>query len=194
MDLILASGSPRRRELLDSIGVRYRVTKPAGIDEKRILESASGDIESSLCALALSKGRAVSSANPDCLVLSADTEVILDGEYLGKPSGAAAACEMLSRLAGRSHIVCTAVAVQCLTSGVELCAAEQTAVCLTELDPSLIRRYVERAVPFDFAGGYAIQGLGALLVKEIHGDYSNVVGLPLPLTARLLNLAGIRIL
>lgn len=194
MELLLASASPRRRELLESIGVAFRCVKAPPLDEAATLASAHGTWPERLQQLALAKGSAVAAVNPDGLVLSADTEVLLDGASLGKPANAVAAREMLARLSARSHVVCTAIALQHAASGLRLAGSEATEVRFAPLDAVTIDSYIERAQPFDFAGGYAIQGLGALLITGISGDYSNVVGLPLRLTAELLRQAGMQIL
>jgi septum formation protein len=190
MELILASASPRRRELLDSLGLHYSVSPGAALDETAILAAASGELPARLEQLALAKGRRASAASPGAVVLSADTEVILDGACLGKPADAAEAQAMLARLAGREHIVCTALALQRAAPHLALTAHALTAVRFAALTPSHIAAYVQRVRPFDFAGGYAIQGLGSILIEGISGDYSNVVGLPLRLAAQLLEQAG----
>lgn len=194
MELLLASASPRRRELLESIGAAFRCVNTPPLDEAALLAGASGDWPARLQALALVKGAAVAQQYPAALVLSADTEVLLDGASLGKPADSAAACAMLARLSGRAHSVCTAIAIQHADSGLELTAAETTEVRFASLTQEQIERYVAAARPFDYAGGYAIQGLGALLIEGISGDYSNVVGLPLRLTAAMLSQAGMRLL
>jgi septum formation protein len=120
--------------------------------------------------------------------------VLAEQEVLGKPRDAAEAQAMLSRLSGRTHTVLTAVCVRREMDGLVQAGVESTRVSFNLLDAETIARYVERVQPFDYAGSYAIQGLGALLVRKIDGDYTNVVGLPLGLTARLLEEAGVRVL
>jgi septum formation protein len=194
MPLVLASRSPRRTELLGSLGLSFTCHSGQALDEAGLLAAAPGSIPERLIRLARAKGAPVAAEFPTVHVLSADTEVVLDGAFLGKPADRLAAVEMLQRLAGRMHEVFTAVALQCPETGLDLAACECTRVYFGVLSQAQIEHYVERAQPFDYAGGYAIQGLGALLVERIEGDYSNVVGLPLRLTAQLLHGAGYDIL
>jgi len=192
--LILASSSPRRRELLATLGVEFITEPGADLAEAELLARLDGDLEERLGQLALLKGDAAASSSPASLVLSADTAVVVGEDVLGKPANLAEAVEMLRRLSGRVHLVITAVAVQQREARLEHVAVETTRVAFHRLDDDTIRRYVQREQPYDKAGAYAIQGLGALLVSRIEGDYSNVVGLPLGATARLLQGAGLRIL
>jgi septum formation protein len=194
MRLILASNSPRRRELLTSLGLQFSVQTDAALDESRVLAQLHGDLEQRLTRLAQLKGAEIARGCPADTVLSADTVVLAEQEVLGKPRDNAEAQAMLSRLSGRTHTVLTAVCVQREMDGLVQSGVESTRVSFNLLDAETIARYVERAQPFDFAGSYAIQGLGALLVRKIDGDYSNVVGLPLGLTTRLLAEAGMRVL
>jgi len=194
MQLILASRSPRRSELLSSLGQPFVCATAEGVDEKQLLASARGPIPERLIKLAQAKGLPVAEEYPEALVLSADTEVVLDGQFLGKPADVGAAIEMLERLAGRAHDVFTAIALTCHDSGLAIASCDATRVHFGVLSMAQIEHYVEKVKPFDYAGGYAIQGLGALLVERIEGDYSNVVGLPLRATAKLLARAGIDVL
>lgn len=194
MQLILASTSPRRRELLATLGLEFTVVSSAPLDEAAELENYGGELPERLERLARLKGAQAAAQQPQAVVLSADTVVEIDGELLGKPRDGSEAQAMLARLSGRRHRVLTAVAIQCLGAALGESGCETTRVYFSELDDLTISKYVELAMPLDKAGAYAIQGLGALLVKRIEGDYSNVVGLPLPLTARLLGAAGITIL
>ena len=122
-------------------------------------------------------------------MLAADTEVVIDGQALGKPRDAAAATRMLIRLSGRSHEVLSAVAVATSETGIEIRQTRST-VWLKTLDPVELRRYVSTGEPLDKAGAYAIQGLGALFVTRIEGSYSAVMGLPLYETSELLRSSG----
>ncbi|KAF1311425.1 nucleoside triphosphate pyrophosphatase [Pseudomonas putida] len=184
--LYLASGSPRRRELLAQIGVPFTVTS-APIDETPLPdESAVAYVE----RLARSKAEAglASLAGP-AVVLGADTAVVLDGRILGKPENREDALAMLADLAGREHQVLTAVALsdgQCCLS---VCVTSN--VCFRAIDPQEAQRYWASGEPVDKAGGYAIQGLGAVFVTGLQGSYSAVVGLPLSETAELLAQFGI---
>lgn len=186
MRLILASASPRRQELLNVLGLKYDVILPPDpIDEDAIL-FAPGGLDANLHVLALAKGTDIAKEHPAAVVLSADTVVVLDGEVLGKPADADEAAAMLSRLSGKVHEVKTCVALQCALRGQresELCL---TRVQFAALTKDQIARYIELTHPYDKAAGYAIQGIGALIVERIEGDYTNVVGLPLKLTAEML--------
>ena len=181
--LVLASASPRRRELLWQIGVAHRMAA-AGVDETpRAGESA----EECVKRLALAKATKIWSGTLP--VLGADTAVVLDGELLGKPKDRLSAISMLSRLSGRSHRVLTAVAlVDGHRSEVRLSDSEVRFRTLGALECA---RYWDSGEPRDKAGGYAIQGLGAVFVSELRGSYSGVMGLPLFETASLLDEAGV---
>ncbi len=184
--LILASGSPRRREMLDNLGVELTV-RPVEIDES---PTDGESPEPYVLRLARAKARAAAAdASPHReIVLAADTIVALDGELLGKPRDPADARRMLERLSGREHQVLTGVAV--VAPGFRGADVELTRVWFAELSPAEIEWYVAGGEPLDKAGAYAVQGLGALFVERLDGNYSNVVGLPLPLTYRLLAEAG----
>jgi septum formation protein len=183
----LASGSPRRSELLRQIGVRFEV-RPAAIDESRRPGEAP---EAYVRRLAAAKAEAVWAAlGPEPRpVLAADTAVVLDGEILGKPADPAAAAAMLEALSGRSHGVLTAVALRSRAgTDVELAASEVRFRATTQAERE---RYACTREPFDKAGGYGIQGLAAVFVERLAGSYSGVVGLPLYETAVLLSRRGV---
>ena len=194
MQLILASTSPRRRELLATLGLDFDVACGADVDEARILAECTKPLAECLQLLARLKGETAAAENPQDVVLSADTVVEIEGDLLGKPADAADARLMLTRLSGREHRVHTGVAVQRMEGGLLGTGCETTRVFFAELSADTIARYVACAEPEGKAGAYAIQGLGALLVERIDGDYSNVVGLPLRLTARVLSAAGVDVL
>ena len=178
--LILASASPRRRELLLQIGLDFTVVT-ADIDETPL----SGELHTGYTLrLAEAKARAVLLLHPDAVVVGADTTVAVDGELLGKPLDAADAARMLRLLSGRSHQVTTAVAL--LTRDQTLTAAETTSVFFSGLTNHDIKAYIATGEPMDKAGAYAIQGHAAQWISRIEGDYSNVVGLPLARLAKLL--------
>jgi septum formation protein len=167
--LILASASPRRRELLSQIGVVFDVDA-AHVDEGD--DPRVNAVEKARAAAARHRGE-------DAVVLGADTEVVLDGSVLGKPGGEAHAREMLRRLSGRSHAVVTAYALVDCTTGRELVRSVETDVTFRHLTDDDIDAYVATGEPLDKAGAYGIQGRGAVLVDRIDGDYFTVVGLPL---------------
>ena len=181
--LLLASASPRRRELLWQIGVAHQVAS-ADIDERRRAGESAAD-----CVQRLALAKASALSHRELPVLGADTAVVLDGEMLGKPHDRHSALSMLARLSGRSHRVLTAVAlVDARGSQVRLSDSE---VEFRIIEPAEGARYWDSGEPRDKAGGYAIQGLGAVFVRHLHGSYSGVMGLPLFETAELLDRAGI---
>ena len=171
-ELILASGSPRRKELLETAGLTFRITV-ADITEV-IPDGASP--EEAVMSLAMQKAQAVAELNPDCVVLGSDTVVVNDGRILGKPADEADAKDMLRALSGKTHKVCTGVAIIGPEKTKNFC--ETTEVEFHELTEKEISDYVKTGEPMDKAGAYGIQGKGCVLVKRINGDYFNVVGLP----------------
>ncbi|VXC53525.1 putative septum formation protein [Pseudomonas sp. 8AS] len=182
--LYLASGSPRRRELLAQIAVPF-VTLGAAIDESALPgEPAHGYVE----RLALEKARvglASLADNTDAVVLGADTAVVLDGQILGKPQTREEALAMLAALSGREHLVLTAVALASRTrSAVQVVTSRVT---FRPLRPGEAEAYWATGEPCDKAGSYGIQGLAAVFVSQLQGSYSAVVGLPLCETAQMLN-------
>lgn len=187
MGLILASGSPRRRQLLEQIGLTF-VVRSSDVDESVSPGLTPAQVVESLSAR---KGEAVAAeAVPGDLVLSADTVVALDGAILGKPRDRAEAEAMLTALSGRTHQVYTGVTL--LQDGRRLTGHEVTAVTFRPLSPGEIAAYVSTGEPMDKAGAYGIQGLGALLVERLEGDYFNVMGLPLCRLGEMLAQFGVR--
>ena len=180
--LILASASPRRRDLLQQIGLAFSVVT-ADIDERPFPgeEHASYTLR-----LADAKARAVLARHPDAVVIGADTTVAVNGSLLGKPRNAADAARMLRLLRGREHEVTTGIAV--LTLDQALTATETTWVIFSDMTDQDIAAYVATGEPMDKAGAYAIQGRAAQWIPRIEGEYSNVVGLPLARLAELLKL------
>ncbi len=174
--LVLASRSPRRRRLLEQIGLGFEV-RPSDIEEHLPPGLGPG---AAVEHLALQKAESVAPTAPEALTLGADTVVVLDDEVLGKPAGPDEAAAMLGRLSGRTHTVFTGVALVHPATGRRVTAHEATAVTFAALGGDEIAGYVATGSPMDKAGGYGIQDdLGALLVERIAGDYYNVVGLPL---------------
>jgi septum formation protein len=181
--LVLASRSPRRRELLASLGLALDV-RPADADESVRPGEAARDY---VLRVARAKARAVDGE----IVLGADTSVVLRGEVLGKPADEADARRMLAALSGTTHEVLTGVCVRRPADGLELELVASTAVRFAPLGAEEIAWYVRTGEPLDKAGAYAIQGTGALFVLSVEGSVSNVVGLPLAETAALLRRAGL---
>jgi len=184
--VILASASPRRRELLQRICGEFRV-EASGIEE--VL--AGAPTAEAVAEVALAKARAVAGRVGEGVVLGADTVVVIDGEALGKPAGPDAARAMLRRLRGRPHEVITGVAVVDAASGRSEVTAVRTRVLMASVPDADLDAYVSSGEPLDKAGGYGIQGDGGALVAGFAGSYSNVVGLPLLATATLLNAFGV---
>lgn len=184
--IVLASQSPRRRELLTLVGIAHEV-RPADIDES-LWEGETPEAHS--MRLAREKATTIAEREPGAAVIGSDTIVVVDGAILGKPRDAAGARAMLARLAGRSHTVFTAVAVARGDRVVE--SVVRVGVTFRELAPWEIDAYVATGEPMDKAGGYGIQGYGATIVDRIDGDYFAVMGLPLRTVVRLLSEVGIR--
>ncbi len=180
--LVLASGSPRRRQLLEMLGIPIEV-RPSHIPEIR-------DPGESAQAYAERLAREKAASIPGPLVLGADTTVVVDGEVLEKPADAADALRMLRRLQGRAHQVITAIALK--TPDRMLGATDITAVTFRPADDDVLRAYVATGEPMDKAGAYGIQGYGAALVERIDGDFFGVMGLPVRLVLDLLARAGYR--
>ena len=186
MKLILASQSPRRRELLERMGLDFTVISP------RIDEDSFSDPDPAALVRTLSREKALAVAKEqesDTLVIAADTVVVLDGQALGKPGDEAEAAAMLSALSGRSHEVYTGVTV--CQGDRAVSEAECTQVTFRPLTGEEIRHYVATGEPMDKAGAYGIQGFGSLLVEGIRGDYFNVVGLPVCRLGRMLAAFGV---
>jgi septum formation protein len=186
--LILASGSPRRREILTRLGLSFEVLV-TDIDESQQPQESP---ELYVARLAESKARAALPAARDALaVLGADTTVVIDHELLGKPSDLADSERMLRLLRGREHAVHTAVALLLWPEAEARVVGVTTRVRFRDFSDATLRRYVASREGMDKAGSYGIQELGQALVAEIHGSYSNVVGLPAAETIELLETAGV---
>ena len=183
MRVVLASSSPRRRELLRLIGIAHEVM-PADIDERL----HTGE-QPAAHAERLAREKAAKLAGRGDVVIGADTIVVVDGDVLGKPQNDADAARMLRRLGGREHIVMTAVAV--VRDGRTESGVEEVGVAFHPLTEEDIARYIATREPMDKAGAYGIQGFGATLVSRVHGDYFAVMGMPLQLLVRLLARVGV---
>ncbi len=211
MQLVLASASPRRHELLSWLGVPFTVIvtdaeesdDPAPAEVVTALPSCPLPLREHPTLRAWRKAHAVWSQDQAPVVLGADTTVVLDGDVLGKPDNATHAQAMLARLAGRTHTVYTGICVYNAPPhavGGEASAAtvpplqlhlEASNVTLAPLDVNTIAAYVRTGEPLDKAGAYGIQGLGGQLVRQVEGSYTAVVGLPLPATWHMLSAAGV---
>lgn len=189
MTLILASASPRRRELLQQLGVDYRC-EPADIDESRMPREKPADY---VLRMANEKALAVAGrySPGEVAVLGADTSVVIDEDVLGKPADHFDGLGMLARLSGRTHSVLTGICL-CTASGEVLGEVVETGVRFVQLSREQCEAYLATDEPWDKAGGYGIQGLAGAFVSGIDGSYSNVVGLPLTQTWQLLSGQGIK--
>lgn len=193
--VILASKSPRRREMLEALGIKFKVIS-ADADESSDITDPAELVRN----LSLRKAQAVrelmisrGELNEDTLIIASDTVVVTDGEILGKPKDEEDAVRMLTSLSGREHRVISGVAV--ITGERQGCDAEQTIVRFSALEHKDILRYVESKEPMDKAGGYAVQGTAALWIEGIVGDYHNVVGLPIyRLNCLLKDMLGIQLI
>ena len=178
--IVLASGSPRRKQLLEMLRIPFRVIPP-DVDE-HVLSGEAPDAY--VTRLSRAKAEAVAARAPGDVILAADTTVVLDGEIFEKPTSPAHAVEMLTRLQGRTHEVLTAVAVA-QDSALDQ-ALDVSRVTFRPADRATLEAYVATGEPLDKAGAYAIQGLGAPLIERVEGDFFGVMGLPLRLALDLL--------
>lgn len=172
---ILASASPRRKELLRSVGLKFKII-PAHVDETYI----SGESpRTHVRRLSSNKAMVIAQKHPKALALGADTIVVIDGLILGKPKNKREAREMLERLSGRKHTVFTGFTIACADVGISQTKVVQSAVQFKKISPEEMDWYVNCDEPYDKAGAYAVQGKGAYFIKTIRGSYTNVIGLPL---------------
>ncbi len=181
MRIILASGSPRRIELLDQFNIEFDVV-PSKIEE--VTRPHESPVQT-VMALAFEKANDVANMYTDAVIIASDTIVYKD-DILGKPSSRADAKAMLDALNGEVHDVYTGVAVICKMKNISIVDFEKTTVTFNSLSDEQIEKYLDTNEPLDKAGAYGIQGVGALLVKKIDGDYFNVMGLPLSKLSQLL--------
>jgi septum formation protein len=187
MDLILASASPRRAELLRQIGLDFTIV-PSTFQEETLSEDDPARL---VMALALNKAQQVAKDIPAGLVIGADTVVFLEDRILGKPSGTDEAVRMLAQLSGQTHQVYTGVSLIEVPGGKIEVDYEMTRVKFRSLKMGEIEAYVSTKEPLDKAGAYGIQGKGAVLVEAIHGCYFNVVGLPIAKLVMMLQTFGV---
>lgn len=188
--VILASASPRRKELMDLTGLKYQVVPP-DIDEKVLPEESPRDhVE----RLALTKAKSVAANNPDDVVIGCDTVVIVNGrQILGKPQKKKDAKYMLTSLAGREHTVLSSVAAVWQGRNKQRVVTVESRVRMKQLEDWEMNWYIDSGEPMDKAGAYAIQGRGAIFIEGIVGSHTNVIGLPLMETVMLLRSFGVRL-
>lgn len=186
--IVLASGSPRRQELLGRMGIHDFVVSVPQVDE---VCPEGLTPEETVCHISRQKSGAVQ-AEPEDIVITADTMVFLDDQRLGKPQDEADALRMLTALQGRRHTVCTGVTVR--QGDRVLTESEATGVIFRPAEESELRAYIATGEPMDKAGSYGVQGKGALLVERLEGDFFNVMGLPVLRLSRMLTQFGIKLL
>jgi septum formation protein len=188
--IVLASTSPRRKELLEKIGLKFQV------DSSGFPENLGRDLppEGLVKFNSIGKASSLAANYPDAIIIAADTIGVIDDCVIGKPHTSEEAVKMLQRLSGKTHRVITGLTVLDTGSKKMLTRTVETRVHIKDLDPSEIQRYVQTGEPLDKAGAYAIQGLGALIVEKIIGDYYNVVGLPLNTLSECLKELGVNLL
>ncbi len=188
--IILASASPRRKELLERIGLKFEV-EPSNCEEDIHSESEPYELAR---IMSLKKAEAVASKHSNVIVIAADTFIVVGDQLLGKPHTDNEARRMLETISGRSHFVITGFCIIDSATNKTLSESVETKVYIRQLTPAEIDAYVKSKEPLDKAGAYAIQGLGAVIVERIEGDYFNVMGLPLSALTEALKEFGINIL
>ena len=188
--IILASASPRRKDLLEQIGLSFRV-EPSNYQENIRLDLEPHELAKSL---SLEKARLVARNHRNALVIAADTFIVFEGKILGKPRTETEAKEMLKAMIGKPHSVITGFSIIDADSNKTVSGSVETRVHLRKLGSDEIDAYVRSKEPLDKAGAYAIQGLGSVIVEKIEGDYFNVIGLPLSTLAESLKEFGVHIL
>ena len=191
LNIVLASASPRRREILERVlGRRVQVVVPKVVEE---VNEKLSPIEKAK-KLALKKAEYAANKVKSGVIVAGDTIVVVEGEVLGKPKDEIEAIEMLTKLSGKEHTVITGIAVINADTGEKLVDAVETRVYMRKLTRKEIEMYVKSREPFGKAGGYAIQGLGALLIDKIDGCFFNVVGLPISKLYEMLKQVGVNLL
>jgi septum formation protein len=173
--IILASQSPRRKQLLTQLDVQFTVV-PSYIEEKM---NARLKPRSQAENLSLQKATTVAQKYKDAIIIAADTLVVIDNEILGKPKDVTDAKRMLKKLSGKTHVVITGYTIIDTETNKTITNSEESKVFMKKLSNKEIENYIKKENVFDKAGAYAIQGFGSLIIEKIEGDYSNVVGLPL---------------
>lgn len=194
--LILASSSPRRRQLLETIGLKFSIVV-SDVDETFAPSLAPAEVVKNLAqrkAQAVAARYTQNGVSDDTLILAADTIVVHEGTILGKPTDKQQAIEMLTRLQGQTHEVFTGVCLVRLPDGEMEAVTERTLVTMGALDQEEIVRYVDSGDPLDKAGSYGIQGPGATLIERIEGDYFTVVGLPVRRVSMMLKKHGFNVI
>jgi len=185
--LVLASSSPRRRDLLSRAGFAFEVVVPQ-VDE---IQTETLTLREATCWNALRKGLVIARQRPNEVVLAADTLVALEHRVIGKPSDRKDAARILRLLSGQTHYVCSSVFIAFLAAGKSQSFSVTSRVVFKKLSEEMIEDYLSRIDPLDKAGAYAAQGHGAEIIERVEGSFSNVVGLPMEKTSRALRAFGI---
>lgn len=188
--IILASASPRRKEILEKTGLKFRVDES---DYEENMDIGMKPHELAVCH-SVGKARAVARRYKNALIISADTIVVLKNRVFGKPRSKKEAAEMLKILSGKAHTVITGYTLMDTDTGKELSRAVESTVYFKRLSEDEIKTYIKSGEPLDKAGSYGVQGLGAVIVRRIEGDFFNVMGLPLNSIAESLKKFGIKVL
>ena len=188
--IILASASPRRKELLEQIGLEFEVD-PSNCEEEMLSDMQPHELARSL---SLQKASQVAGNHPNAIIIAADTFIVFGDKLMGKAHTEAEASQMLTALNGNSHSVITGFTILDTAKNNTVSSSVETKVHFRKMAPEEIESYITSGEPLGKAGAYAIQGLGSVIVKEIEGDYSNVVGLPLTALAEALRQFGVNIL
>lgn len=188
--IILASGSPRRKELLEKTGLIFEV-RESNHEEDMLLPLPPAQLAQHLSR---GKAQAVAENENDAIVIAADTFVVLEGKPLGKPRDKADALSMLERLNGKAHEIVTGYTIVDARDGTSISKAVTSRVYFKQVPPAMLKNYVDSGEPLDKAGSYAIQGLGALLIEKFEGDFPSAMGLPISDLAETLKEFDIHIL
>jgi septum formation protein len=190
MKIVLASASPRRKELLEKIGLEFEVDPGNHAEQLR----PTSDPHALAREISLKKASVIAGKYPEALIIAADTFIVFGDIILGKPENKTTARKMLTTLNGKSHVVITGFSIIDTKSGKAVSLSTGTTVYMKELSPQEINAYIESQEPLGKAGAYAIQGIGAVIIDRIEGDYFNVVGLPLAALTESLKEFGVYVL
>lgn len=188
--IILASGSKQRKKLLDMIGIDFEVCK-SGYEEDMSEKLPARELAQKL---ALGKARDVAKKHKDAIIIAADSFGVLDGEFLGKPRSIEEAKEMLRKLSGKKHELITGIAVIDTQNGKTITDCDVGEVWMRELTDEEISLYVKTGEPLDKAPSYTIEGIGAVLVEKVNGNYTSIIGLPIPKIYNILLKLGVNML
>jgi septum formation protein len=188
--IILASGSPRRKELLEKLEIKFDI-QPSNLDENFTTDMLPQEVVENLSQ---QKAADISEKNPDAIVIGVDTVISIDYETYGKPKDREDAIRIMKKLSGKTHSVFTGVSIKIFNEGFSETFIDETKVTFKKLSDYEIARYTDRKDIYDFGGGYAIQEIGSIFIEKIEGDYTTVIGLPMRIIYNELTKLGIEIL